>query len=48
MFDMGKKLGCKILISGGGCCNFINENVSLDNYLCGNFYFVKLCLSWYI
>lgn len=45
--DMGKKPGRKILISGGGRCNFTNENASPDNYLCSNPHFVKSALSRY-
>lgn len=45
VLDMGKKPGRKILISGGGRCNFTNENASPDNYLCTNPHFVKSCLS---
>ncbi|WP_462157455.1 BaiN/RdsA family NAD(P)/FAD-dependent oxidoreductase [Pseudoalteromonas sp. GB56] len=45
--DMGKKPGRKILISGGGRCNFTNENASPENYLCTNPHFVKSCLSRY-
>ncbi|WP_105264767.1 NAD(P)/FAD-dependent oxidoreductase [Pseudoalteromonas sp. T1lg76] len=45
--DMGKKPGRKILISGGGRCNFTNENASPENYLCANPHFVKSCLSRY-
>ena len=45
--DMGKKPGRKILISGGGRCNFTNENASPSNYLCKNPHFVKSCLSRY-
>ncbi|MBQ4856670.1 NAD(P)/FAD-dependent oxidoreductase [Pseudoalteromonas sp. MMG007] len=47
VLDMGKKPGRKILISGGGRCNFTNENASPENYLCGNSHFVKSCLSRY-
>ncbi|MBB1343629.1 MULTISPECIES: NAD(P)/FAD-dependent oxidoreductase [Pseudoalteromonas] len=47
VLDMGKKSGRKILISGGGRCNFTNENASPENYLCGNPHFVKSCLSRY-
>ncbi|WP_405598854.1 MULTISPECIES: NAD(P)/FAD-dependent oxidoreductase [unclassified Pseudoalteromonas] len=47
VLDMGKKPGRKILISGGGRCNFTNENASPDNYLCSNAHFVKSCLSRY-
>ena len=45
--DMGKKPGRKILISGGGRCNFTNEGASPSNYLCANPHFVKSCLSRY-
>ncbi|WP_040696958.1 NAD(P)/FAD-dependent oxidoreductase [Pseudoalteromonas citrea] len=45
--DMGKKPGRKILISGGGRCNFTNEEASPSNYLCANPHFVKSCLSRY-
>ena len=47
LVDMGKKPGRKILISGGGRCNFTNENASPENYLCQNPHFVKSCLSRY-
>ena len=47
VLDMGKKPGRKILISGGGRCNFTNENATPDNYLCANAHFVKSCLSRY-
>ncbi|MCK8096612.1 NAD(P)/FAD-dependent oxidoreductase [Pseudoalteromonas sp. 1CM17D] len=47
VLDMGKKPGRKILISGGGRCNFTNENASAENYLCSNPHFVKSCLSRY-
>ena len=45
--DMGKKPGRKILISGGGRCNFTNENASPENYLCQNSHFTKSALSRY-
>ncbi|WP_448554381.1 NAD(P)/FAD-dependent oxidoreductase [Thalassotalea montiporae] len=45
--DMGKKPGRKILISGGGRCNFTNENARPENYLCQNPHFVKSALSRY-
>ena len=45
--DMGKKPGRKILISGGGRCNFTNENAEPSNYLCQNPHFVKSALSRY-
>jgi len=45
--DMGKKPGRKILISGGGRCNFTNENAHPENYLCQNPHFIKSALSRY-
>lgn len=45
--DMGKKPGRKILISGGGRCNFTNENAKSENFLCQNSHFVKSALSRY-
>ena len=45
--DMGKKPGRKILISGGGRCNFTNENAMPENYLCTNPHFIKSALSRY-
>lgn len=45
--DHGKKPGRKILISGGGRCNFTNYDVSASHYLCQNPHFVKSALSQY-
>ncbi|MFV0450343.1 MAG: NAD(P)/FAD-dependent oxidoreductase [Vibrio sp.] len=45
--DHAKKPGRKILISGGGRCNFTNYDVSAQNYLCRNPHFVKSALSQY-
>nr|WP_226996501.1 NAD(P)/FAD-dependent oxidoreductase [Thalassotalea crassostreae] len=45
--DMGKKPGRKIIISGGGRCNFTNQNALPENYLCKNPHFVKSALSRY-
>ena len=45
--DMGKKAGRKILISGGGRCNFTNQNPQPSNYICQNPHFVKSALSRY-
>lgn len=45
--DMGKRVGRKILISGGGRCNFTNENASPENFLCKNPHFAKSALSRY-
>lgn len=45
--DMGKKPARKVLISGGGRCNFTNENATPENYLCQNPYFAISALSRY-
>lgn len=45
--DMGKKPARKVLISGGGRCNFTNENAAPENYLCKNPHFIKSALSRY-
>lgn len=47
VIDHAKKPGRKILISGGGRCNFTNYDVSAQNYLCRNPHFVKSALSQY-
>ncbi len=47
VIDMGKKIGRKILISGGGNCNFTNYDVSSENYICSNKHFVKSALNQY-
>ncbi len=47
VLDHAKKPGRKILISGGGRCNFTNYDVSAANYLCKNPHFVKSALSQY-
>jgi len=39
--------GKKILISGGGRCNFTNRQVAADNFLCANRHFVKSALARY-
>ncbi|RBM69073.1 aminoacetone oxidase family FAD-binding enzyme [Vibrio tarriae] len=47
LLEHAKKPGRKILISGGGRCNFTNYDVSAANYLCQNPHFVKSALSQY-
>jgi len=42
-----EKIGKKILISGGGRCNFTNIHASPDNYLSENPHFCKSALSRY-
>ncbi len=47
VLDSANKLGKKILMSGGGRCNFTNYYVSADNYLSENPHFCKSALSRY-
>ena len=45
VLDQGNKPGRKILMSGGGRCNFTNYEVSTQNFLCHNPHFCKSALS---
>ncbi|MDN3679591.1 NAD(P)/FAD-dependent oxidoreductase [Vibrio tapetis subsp. quintayensis] len=47
VLDNAKKPGRKIIISGGGRCNFTNYDVTASNFLCQNPHFVKSALSQY-
>ncbi|MEG9481477.1 NAD(P)/FAD-dependent oxidoreductase [Mannheimia sp. HC-2023] len=47
LLDSGKKIGRKILMSGGGFCNFTNLEIGAGNYLSQNRHFVKSALSRY-
>lgn len=47
LLDHGKKLGAKILISGGGRCNFTNLGASAAQYVSRNPHFCKSALSRY-
>lgn len=47
VLDNGKKIGRKILMSGGGFCNFTNLEVTPAHYLSQNRHFVKSALSRY-
>ena len=47
VLDHAKKAGRKILISGGGRCNFTNVTVEPRHYLCANPHFVKSALARY-
>jgi hypothetical protein len=42
-----ERLGNKILISGGGRCNFTNVNAAPDNFLSANPHFCKSALARY-
>jgi len=45
VLDHANKAGKKILMSGGGRCNFTNLDVSADNYISHNPHFCKSALS---
>jgi predicted Rossmann fold flavoprotein len=47
VLDHANKAGKKILMSGGGRCNFTNYFVEPDRYLCHNPHFCKSALSRY-
>ncbi|KFA58730.1 NAD(FAD)-utilizing dehydrogenase [Gilliamella apicola] len=47
VIDNGKKLGRKILMSGGGNCNFTNLTVEPSNYISENPHFCKSALKRY-
>ena len=47
VLDSGKKIGRKILMSGGGFCNFTNLDVTPHHYLSQNCHFVKSALARY-
>src|SRR5437868_3750482 len=47
MLDHSPKIGRKILISGGGRCNFTNVYATAENYVCANPHFHKSALSRY-
>lgn len=47
LLDSSRKVGSKILMSGGGRCNFTNLHVGPENYLSNNPHFCKSALSRY-
>lgn len=47
VLDHSNKAGKKILMSGGGRCNFTNYQVSADNFISHNPHFCKSALSRY-
>ena len=47
LLDHAEKAGKKILISGGGRCNFTNTNTAADKFISANPHFVKSALSRY-
>ena len=47
LLERADRIGKKILISGGGRCNFTNLHTSPDNFLSANRHFAKSALSRY-
>ena len=47
VLDHANRPGKKILMSGGGRCNFTNTDISADNYISHNPHFCKSALSRY-
>ncbi len=47
VLEASNKIGKKILISGGGNCNFTNLSIEPENYLSANPHFCKSALSRY-
>ena len=47
VIEHARKAGNKIRMSGGGRCNFTNQDVGPENFLCHNPHFVKSALSRY-
>jgi len=47
VLERSNKVGRKILMSGGGRCNFTNLHVTDEDFLCSNPHFIKSALSRY-
>lgn len=47
VLDSANKVGKKILMSGGGRCNFTNYYINPDNYISHNVHFAKSALTRY-
>ena len=47
VLEHAERCGKKILISGGGRCNFTNLHTQPENFLCGNPHFAKSALARY-
>ena len=47
VLEKANKVGKKILMSGGGRCNFTNYHVTPENFICANPHFVKAALQRY-
>lgn len=47
VLEVSNKLGKKILMSGGGRCNFTNLEINANHFICENPHFVKSALAQY-
>jgi len=47
VLERADRIGKKILISGGGCCNFTNLHTGPENFLSANRHFAKSALARY-
>src|SRR4051812_46825294 len=47
VIEQNRQLGRKILISGGGRCNFTNLHVTAENFISRNPHFAKSALARY-
>src|SRR5260221_9848913 len=47
VIERAEKIGKKILISGGGRCNFTNIHFTADNFISANPHFAKSALARY-
>src|SRR5205814_7025179 len=47
VLERAERIGKKILISGGGRCNFTNLHCSPENFISANTYFARSALSRY-
>jgi len=47
VLEHNKEIGSKILISGGGRCNFTNINAKPENYISSNPHFIRSAFSQY-
>ena len=47
LLDHGERVGAKILISGGGRCNFTNRNIAPERFISANPHFCKSALKRY-
>ena len=48
LLEHGEQVGRKILISGGGRCNFTNVNARAENFLSANPHFAKSAMAQYM